>query len=86
MNRNRYPISTMCQFFGVSRSGYYDYVRRLEQPTHDAELAAIIREQQEECDKTYGYRRMWMWLKKSEEDTPKSQNNPAYYEEIRTSV
>ncbi len=65
MNRNRYPVSVMCRFFGVSRSGYYDYVGRLDQPAHDAELAAIIREQQEKCDKTYGYRRMWKWLKKA---------------------
>ena len=63
MNRNRYPVSVMCQFFQVSRSGYYDYVKRLDQPEHDAELAEIIREQQEKCDKTYGYRRMWKWLK-----------------------
>ena len=67
MNRNRYPISVMCRFFGVSRSGYYDYVGRLDQPVHDAELAAIIREQQEKCDKTYGYRRMWKWLRKVKE-------------------
>ena len=65
MNRNRYPVSIMCRFFGVSRSGYYDYVRCLDQPAHDAELAAIIREQQEKCDRTYGYRRMWKWLKKA---------------------
>ena len=64
MNRNRYPVSVMCRFFGVSRSGYYDYVKRLDQPAHDAELAAIIGEQQEKCDKTYGYRRMWKWLRK----------------------
>ena len=64
MNRSRYPVSAMCKFFGVSRSGYYDYVNRLDQPTHDAALAAIIREQQQKCDKTYGYRRMWTWLKK----------------------
>ena len=64
MNRSRYPVSVMCRFFGVSRSGYYDYVNRLDQPTHDAALAAIIREQQQKCDKTYGYRRMWTWLKK----------------------
>ena len=64
MNRNQYPVSVMCRFFGVSRSGYYDYVGRLDQPVHDAELAAIIREQQEKCDKTYGYRRMWKWLRK----------------------
>ena len=63
MNRNRYPVSVMCRFFGVSRSGYYDYVKRLDKPAHDADLACAIREQQETCNKTYGYRRMWQWLK-----------------------
>ena len=63
MNRNRYPITQMCCFFGVSRSGYYDYVKRKDQPAHDAALAEIIRKQQVKCDKTYGYRRMWRWLK-----------------------
>ena len=65
MNRNRYPVSTMCRFFGVSRSGYYDYIKRMDQPAHDTALAAIIREQQDKCDKTYGYRRIWKWLKKA---------------------
>ena len=64
MNRDRYPVSVMSRFFGVLRSGCYDYVKRLDQPAHDAELAAIIGEQQEKCDKTYGYRRMWKWLRK----------------------
>lgn len=64
MNRKRYSITEMCQFFEVSRSGYYDYVKRLSQPAHDADLAEIIRKQQEKCDKTYGYRRMWKWLKR----------------------
>ncbi len=63
MNQNRYPISEMCRFFGVSRSGYYGYLSRRDRPAHDAALAEIIREQQEKCDKTYGYRRMWIWLK-----------------------
>ena len=62
MNRNRYPVSVMCQFFGISRSGYYDYVKRLGKPAHNSTLVEIIREQQEKCDKTYGYRRMWKWL------------------------
>ncbi len=72
MNRDRYPVSTMCRFFGVSRSGYYDYVKRLDQPAHDAALAEIIREQQKKCDKTYGYRRMWKWLR----ETGKIYRNP----------
>lgn len=59
MNRDRYPVSVMSRFFGVSRSGCYDYVKRLDQPAHDRELAAIIGEQQRKCDRTYGYRRMW---------------------------
>ena len=63
MNCNRYPVSAMCRFFSVSRSGYYDYVKRLGQTAHDAALANIIREQQQRSDQTYGYRRMWMWLK-----------------------
>ena len=52
----------MCKFFGVSRSGYYDFVKRLGQPEHDIELAKRIRECQNETDKTYGYRRIWKWL------------------------
>lgn len=62
MNRERYTISEMCRFFGVSRRGYYGFVHRLRKRTHDADLADMIREQQKRCDKTYGYRRMWKWL------------------------
>ena len=65
MNRSQYPVSVMCHFFNVSRSGYYGYVSRLGEKEHDADLAEIIREQQEKCNKTYGYRRMWKWLAKS---------------------
>ena len=53
----------MCNFFGVSRSGYYSFVNRLNRPEKDAELAGIIRRQQEKCFGTYGYRRMWLYLK-----------------------
>ncbi len=63
MNRERYSVRTMCQFFSVSRSGYYAYLKRLEQCTPDSDLVNIIRDQQNKCDKTYGYRRMWRWLK-----------------------
>ena len=62
-HRDKYPVSVMCQFFGVSRSGYYDFVKRLEQPEADAELAKKIEECQSKTDKTYGYRRVWKWLR-----------------------
>ena len=40
-------------------------MKRLNKQAHDADLADMIREQQEKCDKTYGYRRMWKWLEQS---------------------
>lgn len=63
-HRQKYPVSTMCQFFGVSRSGYYDFVHRLNRPAPDMALAELLRSQQERCKRTYGYRRMWLWLEK----------------------
>lgn len=54
----------MCRFFQISRSGYYDFVQRLGRPEKDKALAEIIAAQQERSFRTYGYRRMWLALKK----------------------
>ena len=62
----QYPVSVMCQFFGVSRSGYYDFLKRKDHPDKDAPIAEMIAEQQEKCFHTYGYRRMWKVLKKKD--------------------
>ena len=62
-HRHEYPVSVMCSFFQVSRSGYYGYIKRLGQPAHDAALAKRIEECQNKTDKTYGYRRVWKWLR-----------------------
>ena len=62
-HRDEYPVSVMCQFFGVSRSGYYSYVTRLGRSEKDSSLADMIKEQQTKCHQTYGYRRMHIWLK-----------------------
>ena len=61
-HRNEYPISVMCCFFQVSRSGYYDFVHRLGRPEKDAALAEIIAEQRARSFRTYGYLRMWLVL------------------------
>ena len=53
----------MCKFFGVSRSGYYAFVHRLGKPEKDAALAELIGQQRERSFRTYGYRRMCLWLK-----------------------
>ena len=54
----------MCKFFSVSRSGYCAFVHRLGRPEKDAALAKVIAQQQKHSLHTYGYRRMWIWLKR----------------------
>ena len=61
-NQGKYPIIVMCNFFKVSRSGFYAYVHRLGKPEHDATLARQIAECQAKSRMTYGYRRVWLWL------------------------
>ena len=61
-HREKYGISEMCRFFGVSRSGYYAYVKRMDIPAKDLPLAEQIRLCQSECRSTYGYRRVHIWL------------------------
>ena len=60
--REEYPVAVMCKFFGVSKSGYYDYVKRISRVEKDFELAEKISLQQKRCFQTYGYRRMHIWL------------------------
>ena len=61
-HREEYSISDMCRFFGVSRSGYYDFVHRLSRPEKDVALANVIRQKQKKSNNTYGYRRMHLAL------------------------
>ena len=64
-NKGKYSISEMCKFFQVSRSGYYGYVARMDTPASDLPLAEKIRDCQEQCGKTYGYRRVHIWLERN---------------------
>ena len=54
----------MCRFFNVSRSGYYKYLRRKDILDKDLPLANKIEECQELNHKTYGYRRVHIWLER----------------------
>lgn len=64
--KDNYPITIMCEFFEVSRSGYYDFVKRAEtgKPERDQILAQYMSECQMKTNKTYGYRRMGLWLER----------------------
>ena len=64
-HKDKYSISVMCRFFKVSRSGYYDYVKRKDIPAKDLALAEKIQECQTKCGKTYGYQRVHIWLERN---------------------
>ena len=64
-HKEKYSISEMCRFFSVSRSGYYDYVKRMDIPAKDLPLAEKIKDCQDICGKTYGYRRVHIWLERN---------------------
>lgn len=60
----KYPIESMCRFYGVSRSGYYRYLKHKDTPSKDAQIAAMIAECQSKRGKIHGYRYIQLWLEK----------------------
>jgi hypothetical protein len=58
---SKFSVAAVCKFFGVSRSGYYAYLKSTKED-RDQELAMLIRQCQKETDHTYGYRRVCLWL------------------------
>ena len=63
-HKDKYSINSMCKFFGVSKSGYYAFLKRMDIPDRDLSLAEKIRECQNENHRTYGYRRVHIWLER----------------------
>lgn len=63
-HKDKYSINAMCKFFEVSRSGYYAFLKRMDIPDRDLSLAEKIRECQNESHRTYGYRRVHIWLER----------------------
>ena len=61
-NRGFYTTRYMCSFFGVSRSGYYGWLKRKDEPDKDTIFADLIARCQEQTKGTYGYRRVKLWL------------------------
>lgn len=52
----------MCKYFEVSRSGYYDWQKRMDRVDKDQHIVELISKCQEQTQKTYGYRRVKIWL------------------------
>jgi transposase InsO family protein len=60
-HKNTYPISLQCQVLGVSRQGYYHYIKvtaNTQQTTEHREMLEWIKELAINTDFTYGSRRM----------------------------
>ena len=56
--KKTYPVSLMCRLLGVTRSGYYGYLKRQQdKPVHQARLNAVV-EIAKASDFTYGSRRV----------------------------
>ena len=55
----------MCEFFGISRAAYYVWAKQVEQPEANAERMQLIQEAYEKSHKTYGYRRIGVWIAKN---------------------
>lgn len=63
-HKAKYPISEMCRFFEVSRSGFYSYVQRMSKEDKDEYLADLIQACQIHTNGTYGYRRVKLWIQR----------------------
>lgn len=64
-----YPVKSLCTYFEVSRSGYYAWRLRNQQPDSDSTDLTLVKQVYERSGKTYGYRRVrdelvrqgWHW-------------------------
>jgi transposase InsO family protein len=61
---DKYPVKQMCEFFEVSRSGYYAFLKRPTVNNAEDALAQQISQCQMETGCTYGYRRVCIWLER----------------------
>lgn len=50
--------------FGVSRSAYYAWVTRMDRPDPDQERMKLVLEAYERSRRTYGYRRIQIWIER----------------------
>ena len=60
--KDKYSVRDMCIFFGVSRSGYYAWTKKIDKEDPDKQIGELIRDCQKKTRQTYGYRRVQIWL------------------------
>jgi len=59
-HKNAWPITLQCRVLGVSRNGYYQYLKKLEKPTDPVheEMIEWVKDIAKSSKDTYGSRRM----------------------------
>src|SRR6266540_6290756 len=62
-HREKYTVQEMSTFFEVSRSGYYAWIKRMDQADRDREKMDWIRLVYQENRRIYGYRRVTQALR-----------------------
>lgn len=62
---DKYGVKGMCEFFKVSRSGYYAFCKKQGERPEEQRLAQMIQECQQVSCGTYGYRRVQIWLQRN---------------------
>ena len=60
--KDKYNVQDMCFFFGVSRSGYYAWTKKINNEDPDKAVGELIQQCQCKTRQTYGYRRVRIWL------------------------
>ncbi len=63
--RAKHPVTLLCQLLKVSRSGYYDWIKRQQIKDRDDVVVDLIRGCQIKVKYSYGYRRLKIWLLKN---------------------
>lgn len=56
-------MNAMCSFFGISRAAYYAWRHRMDRPERDKERLKQVFEAYVASKRTYGYRRIDLWLR-----------------------
>lgn len=60
--KDRFTVDELCRLLNVSRSGYYKWLSRQAKPDRDEPVAELIRQCHSRTRRTYGYRRVKIWL------------------------
>lgn len=60
--REKYAVSALCAFFGVSRAAYYAWVQRMDRVDPDAPRLRLVQDAYTASHGIYGYRRIGLWL------------------------